>query len=161
MEAQSGGRLKLPELVAWVRHDDGLTQEFPLDRLRLADFCHSVPWRQVRSRYGQAYYSGSYASAMTGGFGVYESRLGLARLLLAGFDPQVQQINAQPFRLAVRVGGRVRRHVPDFLPGVGSPPRRTARSWPSRSRPGCSPPVPHTGTPDPPDRRDPEVRHAD
>jgi hypothetical protein len=99
----------------WVRYDDGLVQEFPLDRLRLADFADSVPWRRVRSRHGQAHYSGSYASATMGGFVVYESRLELARLLLADFDPQVRQIYAQPFRLVARVGGRIRHHVPDFL----------------------------------------------
>ena len=115
MVAQSGTPVKARDPVAWVRYDDGLTQEFPLDRLRLADFRHSVPWRQVRSRHGQAHYSGSYASATTGGFVVYESRLELARLLLADFDPQVEQIYAQPFRLAARLGGRVRHHVPDFL----------------------------------------------
>jgi hypothetical protein len=49
------------------------------------------------------------------GFVVYESRLELARLLLADFDPQVQRIYAQPFRLVARAGGRVRHHVPDFL----------------------------------------------
>jgi hypothetical protein len=41
--------------------------------------------------------------------------LELARLLLADFDPKVEQIYAQPFRLAARVGGRMRHHVPDFL----------------------------------------------
>jgi hypothetical protein len=115
MVAQSGVCVKVGDPVAWVRYDDGLTQEFALDRLRLADFRHSVPWRQVRSRHGQAHYSGSYASVTTGGFVVYESRLELARLLLADFDPQVEQIYAQPFRLAARAGGRVRHHVPDFL----------------------------------------------
>jgi hypothetical protein len=115
MVAQSGNRVKVRDPVAWVRYDDGLAQEFPLGRLRLADFRHSVPWRQVRSRHGQAHYPGSYASATTGGFVVYESRLELARLLLADFDPQVEQIYAQPFRLAARVGGRMRHHVPDFL----------------------------------------------
>jgi hypothetical protein len=50
-----------------------------------------------------------------GGFVVYESRLEQGRLLLADFDPQVAQIYAQPCRLASRVGGRVRHHVPDFL----------------------------------------------
>lgn len=115
MVAQPGARLKTSIPVAWVRYDDGLTQEFPLDRLRLTDFSGSVPWRQVRSRHGQAHYSGSYASATMGGFVVYESRLELARLLLADFDPQVQQIYAQPFRLVARPGGRVRHHVPDFL----------------------------------------------
>jgi hypothetical protein len=52
--------------VAWVRCDDGLAREFPLDRLRLADFRYSVAWRQVRSRHGDARFSGSYASATMG-----------------------------------------------------------------------------------------------
>jgi hypothetical protein len=115
MVAPSGAGLKVSDPVAWIRYDDRLTQEFPLDRLRLADFAGSVPWRQVRSRHSQAHYSGAYASATMGGFVVRESRLELARLLLADFDPKTQQIYAQPFRLVARVGGRVRRHVPDFL----------------------------------------------
>lgn len=50
-----------------------------------------------------------------GGFVVHESRLELARLLLADFDPRVRAIYAQPFLVRARVEGRVRRHVPDFL----------------------------------------------
>jgi hypothetical protein len=46
---------------------------------------------------------------------IYESRLELARLMLADFDPTVTAIAAQPFWLRFRTGGRVRRHVPDFL----------------------------------------------
>ncbi len=46
---------------------------------------------------------------------VYESRLELARLLLADFDPAVQAIYAQPCRIAAQIDGRVRHHVPDFL----------------------------------------------
>jgi hypothetical protein len=46
---------------------------------------------------------------------VYESRLELARLMLADFDPKVTAICAQPFLIRARVNGRVRRHVPDFL----------------------------------------------
>jgi hypothetical protein len=115
MLAQSGARVKASDPAASVRYDDGSVREFALGRLRLADFGDSVPWRQVRSLHGQAHYSGSYASATTGGFVVYESRLELARLLLADFDPHVQGIYAQPFLLVARVGGRVRRHVPDFL----------------------------------------------
>ena len=78
MVARSGARLKVSDPVAWVRYDDGLTQEFPLDRLRLADFAGSVPWRQVRSRHGQTHYSGAYVSATMGGFVMYESRLELS-----------------------------------------------------------------------------------
>jgi hypothetical protein len=51
---------------------------------------------------------------------VYESRLELARLVLADFDPTVEVIVAQPFLLESQVEGKVRRHVPDFLLlGVG------------------------------------------
>jgi len=115
MVAQSRARLKAHDPVVWVRYDDGSAQEFALDRLRLADLCDSVPWRQVRSRHGQDHYSGSYASATMAGFVVYESRLELARLLLADFDPQVRRIYAQPFRLVACIDGRVRHHVPDYL----------------------------------------------
>lgn len=73
------------------------------------------PWRVFRWRHGQAHYSGWYWSATTGGHVVYESRLELARLLLADFDPSVVAIAAQPFRMTAPVGGRMRRHVPDFL----------------------------------------------
>jgi hypothetical protein len=73
------------------------------------------PWRVFRWRQGQAHYSGWYWSATTGGHVVYESRLELARLLIADFDPQVAVIAAQPFLVTAPSGGRVRRHVPDFL----------------------------------------------
>ena len=46
---------------------------------------------------------------------VYESRLELARLLLADFDPSVAAIAAQPFYLTAYVNGKERNHVPDFL----------------------------------------------
>ena len=62
------------------------------------------PWRVFRWRQGQAHYSGWYWSATTGGHVVYESRLELARLLLADFDPQVTAIAAQPFLVTAPVG---------------------------------------------------------
>ncbi|WP_239070680.1 TnsA-like heteromeric transposase endonuclease subunit [Streptomyces sp. SID13666] len=83
--------------------------------MRLADFNESKPWRGVRSVHGMPHHSGKYSSATTGGHVVYESRLELARLLLADFDPEVRGIFAQPCRLTARVGARVRHHVPDFL----------------------------------------------
>lgn len=45
----------------------------------------------------------------------YESRLELARIILADFDPSVAGIAAQPFLLAGDDGARDRRHVPDLL----------------------------------------------
>jgi hypothetical protein len=46
---------------------------------------------------------------------VYESRLELARLILADFDPLTVGIAAQPFLIEAEVGGKPRRHVPDYL----------------------------------------------
>ncbi len=40
----------------------------------------------------------------------------MAWLLLADFDPDVVAVAAQPFGLKTSIGGRLRRHVPDFLP---------------------------------------------
>ena len=82
------------------------------DPVAMAD---GLPWRVFRSRHGQAHYSGWYWSTTTGGHVVYESRLELARLLLADLEPRVTAIAAQPFCVTARVGGRTRRHVPDFL----------------------------------------------
>jgi hypothetical protein len=75
----------------------------------------AMPWRTFRWRQGQAHYSGWYWSATTGGHLVYESRLELAYLLMADFDPSVVSIAAQPFYVTAPADGRRRRHVPDFL----------------------------------------------
>jgi hypothetical protein len=98
-----------------IRYLDDSVREVSLGRLRLGDFEESVPWRRFRWVRGQRHYSGSYACATTGGHVVYESRLDLARLLLADFDRQVAGILAQPFLVRSRVDGRSRRHVPDYL----------------------------------------------
>jgi hypothetical protein len=101
--------------VVAVRYDDGVVHEFQLDSVQLGSFEHSVPWRRFRSHQGQRHYPGSYASVTMGGFVVYESRLELARLMMADFDPSIVRIYAQPCWMAAREQGRVRRHVPDFL----------------------------------------------
>jgi hypothetical protein len=44
---------------------------------------------------------------------IYESRLELARLLYADFDPSVRRVVAQPFLLTAKVSGVERKHVPD------------------------------------------------
>ena len=58
----------------------------------------------TRSARGQAHYPGFYWSATSGGHVIYESRLELARLLLADFDCDVAAIAAQPFLLRAQVG---------------------------------------------------------
>ncbi|MFJ8860244.1 TnsA-like heteromeric transposase endonuclease subunit [Streptomyces sp. NPDC102451] len=117
MAVQSPARVrgKYEQPMASVRYDDASVRKVPFKGLRLADFTWSVPWRKFRSVHGQAHYSGRYASATMAGPVVYESRLELARLLLADMDPSVRGIYAQPCHLTARIGDRVRRHVPDFL----------------------------------------------
>jgi hypothetical protein len=83
----------------------------PLAELTASVVLSAVPWRSVRAHRGQRHLPGWYWSATTGGHVVYESRLELARLLLADFDPDVVGIAAQPFL----VRDAERRHVPDFL----------------------------------------------
>ena len=73
------------------------------------------PWRTFRWHHGQAHFSGWYWAATMRRHVVYESRLELARLLLADFDPSVLVIAAQPFYLTACVNGKERNHVPDFL----------------------------------------------
>jgi hypothetical protein len=90
-------------------------REVPTVSVRTGDLRDVVPWRTFRSRRGQRHYSGVYWSATTGGHVIYESRLELARLLFADFDPDVVSIMAQPFRLVAEVNGALRAHVPDFL----------------------------------------------
>lgn len=97
------------------RTADGDECIVPLDGVRARDLATAAPWRTLRSYRGQPHYSGMYWSATTGTHVVYESRLELARLLLADFDPAVVSILAQPFQLSVQVDGRTSRHVPDLL----------------------------------------------
>ena len=73
------------------------------------------PWRTFRWHYGQRHYSGSYWASTTSAHVIYESRLELARLLVADFDRTVNHIVAQPFMLRTALGGRICRHIPDYL----------------------------------------------
>ncbi|MFD8706258.1 TnsA-like heteromeric transposase endonuclease subunit [Kitasatospora sp. NPDC059648] len=75
----------------------------------------AAPWRTFRWYRGQRHYSGTYWSATVRDHVIYESRLELARLLFADFDPSVRSIVAQPFLLKAEVDGAVRKHIPDYL----------------------------------------------
>ena len=108
-------RTRSREPSASVRLRDGTVSERPLRQLAAGEVVAAGPWRAARGARGQAHYLGYYWSATSGGHVIYESRLELARLLLADFDPGVTAIAAQPFLLRAQAGGRVRRHVPDFL----------------------------------------------
>jgi len=76
---------------------------------------HAAPWRTFRWHLDQRHYSGTYWSSTNRGHVIYESRLELARLMLADFDPTVTRIVAQPFLLTTVVNRRQRKHIPDFL----------------------------------------------
>ena len=75
----------------------------------------AAPWRVFRWHRGQRHFSGMYWSATERRHVPYESRLELARLMFADFDPVVRRIAAQPFLLVAEVDGKLRRHVPDYL----------------------------------------------
>ncbi|MGP4089955.1 TnsA-like heteromeric transposase endonuclease subunit [Streptomyces sp. KR55] len=82
----------------------------------------AVPWRTFRWFKGQKHYSGIYWSATANDHVIYESRLELARLLFADFDPSVRHIVAQPFLLRADLEGKVRKHIPDYLLITGQGP---------------------------------------
>lgn len=98
-----------------LRMGDGSEASLALRGVQARQVTAAVPWRKTRSARGQLHYPGYFWSATMSAHVVYESRLELARLLLADFDRHVVAIAAQPFLLRARVGGQVRRHVPDFL----------------------------------------------
>ena len=97
------------------RRADGGFSETSLDRVVAADVVHGLPVREFRWYKGRLHYSGWYWCAKSGRLVVYESRLELARIMLADFDPDVACLAAQPFLLTGVDDGRVRRHVPDLM----------------------------------------------
>ena len=78
---------------------DGSEVRRPLRDVRARQVAAAVPWRAARSARVQSHYPGFYWSETTGSHVVYESRLELARLLAADFDPAVTAIAAQPLQL--------------------------------------------------------------
>lgn len=106
-----------PRAVAEIRDRDTLSEVATLWDYAATEFLsRAVPWRTFRWwRDGQRHYSGTYWSATNRDHVIYESRLELARLMLADYDTTVRHVIAQPFLLRARVNRRMRRHVPDFL----------------------------------------------
>jgi hypothetical protein len=114
----------LPRQVAVnIRHSSGrVDEDLPWADVSISELCNAAPWRTFRWYYGQKHYSGTYWSATMQDHVMYESRLELARLLLADIDPAVSCIVSQPFLLTAVVEGRVRKHIPDYLLVTGSGP---------------------------------------
>lgn len=102
-------------VVVRYRRADGVFAESTLDRVSVEVLIDGLPVREFRWFRGRRFYSGWYWSATMSRLVAYESRLELARILLADFDPSVVGIAAQPFQLVGESGGRTRRHVPDLL----------------------------------------------
>jgi hypothetical protein len=86
-----------------------------LDRVDVDEVLGGLPVREFRWYKGRRFYSGWYWSATGQRLVAYESRLELARIMLADFTPDVVGIAAQPFQLIGQDGDRLRRHVPDLL----------------------------------------------
>ncbi|MFI7681005.1 TnsA-like heteromeric transposase endonuclease subunit [Actinophytocola sp. NPDC049390] len=105
------------DVVVRYRGGDGGFVDTPLDRLPVDEVLAGLPVREFRAYRGRRHYSGWYWSATTGGHVVYESRLELARILLADKDSTVVAIAAQPFLVEEFDGEQKRRHVPDLLLG--------------------------------------------
>lgn len=75
----------------------------------------AAPWRTFRWYFGQRHCSGTWWSSTERDHVIYASRLELANLLLADFDPALHHIVAQRFMLRAEVDGQVRRHTLDYL----------------------------------------------
>jgi hypothetical protein len=111
----AGGRPRAGRVLVRYRTAAGEFVDTSLDRLDVDDVLTGRPVREFRSYKGRRHYSGWYWSATTSSLLAYESRLELARIMLADFDPAIARIATQPFQLITHVDGRVRRHVPDLL----------------------------------------------
>jgi hypothetical protein len=105
-----------------VRRADQAVEDHPWVGVPVSALAAAAPWRVFRWYQGQRHFSGTFWSSTLQDHVIYESRLELAVLLLADFDPSVHGIVAQPFLLRARVGGETRRHIPDYLLLTGAGP---------------------------------------
>lgn len=106
---------RLSSVRVTYRPAGGELVDSTLERVPVAALMAAGPVREFRWYKGRTFYSGWYWSATTRGMVAYESRLELARILLADFDSRVCGIVAQPFMMQEQTGSGTRRHVPDLL----------------------------------------------
>lgn len=120
-------------VIAVRRPEDGSEVSAPFTQATIDALSSALPWRTFRWYRGQRHYSGTFWSSTEHGHVVYESRLELARLLFADFDPSVSRIIAQPFLMRASVNSVLRRHVPDYLllmdTGPLAGPRQGRDKW--------------------------------
>lgn len=94
---------------------EGLEVESSLADADVRCVAEGLPVRIPPSYAGQLHYPGLFWSTTNGAHVVYESRLELAWLWLADFDPNVERLAAQPFALVGDDDGHPRTRYPDFL----------------------------------------------
>jgi hypothetical protein len=110
------------EATVSFRGHGGGVEECSWESVGAVSLQSASPWRTFRWYKGQKHYSGTYWSATTRDFVIYESRLELSRLLFADFDLSVRGIVAQPFLLKTVLEGKARKHIPDYLLLTGQVP---------------------------------------
>lgn len=115
LEGDGVGEVVPGGVTVSLRQADGSGPGRSLWEVQGRQVVEAVPWRAARSARGQRHFPGFFWSATMSGHVIYESRLELARLLLADYDRDVVAIAAQPFLIQAQVNGKARRHVPDFL----------------------------------------------
>jgi hypothetical protein len=108
-------RVDVESAVVAFRPAAGEPRSVPARAAASTALFRAAPWRTFRSYLGQRHYPGTYWAATTRDHVVYESRLELANLVLADFNPGVNNIVAQPFLLTATVDDQKRRHIPDYL----------------------------------------------
>jgi hypothetical protein len=109
------GAQRADQVRVRYREADEEFAETTLDRVTAEDVVAGLPVREFRWYKGRQHYSGWYWSSTMCRLVVYESRLELARIMLADFDPEVAAMAAQPFQMTGSDSGHERRHVPDLL----------------------------------------------
>jgi hypothetical protein len=97
------------------RRQGGRVEDRPWESVAAVSLQSAAPWRTFRWYKAQQHYSGTYWAATARDHVIYESRLELARLLFADFDPSVRGVVAQPFLLKAEVEGKTRKHIPDYF----------------------------------------------
>jgi hypothetical protein len=128
----SVGRVDSESGVVKFRPTVGEELSMPVTQARIEPLLGIQPWRTFKWHKDQKNYLGAYWSATERKHLIYESRHELAHLMCADFDRAVTRIATQPFRLDVRVNGKVHHHVPDFLLLENDVPVVVDVTWPER-----------------------------
>ena len=82
----------LGSAVVAYRPAAGRRESSPAQRISPTELFHAAPWRTFRWYFGQRHYSGTYWSFTQHDHVIYKSRLELATLLFADFDPTQEQV---------------------------------------------------------------------